>query len=273
VAGVIGSPVRHSLSPAIHNAAFAASGLDWAFLAFEVEAGGAATALDGMRVLGLGGLSVTMPHKGDVAAHVDERSEVVDRLGAANCVVPLGGGRLRAESTDGAGFLRSLADAEVDPQGLRCCVVGAGGAARAVILALATAGAAEVAVVNRTAVNGAAAASLAGPVGRSADSSAISDADLVVNATSVGMGGGPAPVDTALLGAGQVVADLVYEPVRTVLLEAAAAAGCRTVDGLGMLVHQAALAFESWTGEPAPLEAMKGAISITLRDPNISVSS
>jgi shikimate dehydrogenase len=277
VAGVIGSPVRHSLSPAIHNAAFAAAGLDWVFVAFEVEPGEAGRALDGARALGLGGLSVTMPHKADVAAAVDERTAVVDRLGAANCVVPVGGGRLRGESTDGAGFLRSLADGGVDPAGLRCCVLGAGGAARAVILALADAGASEVAVVNRTEANGARAAALAGAAGRlaagEAAPAAIRDADLIVNATSVGMGGGPAPVDASLLGAGQVVADLVYEPARTSLLVAAAAAACRTVDGLGMLVHQAALAFEAWTGETAPLEAMRGAIAPHPRDPDISVTS
>jgi shikimate dehydrogenase len=277
VAGVIGSPVRHSLSPAIHNAAFAAAGLDWAFLAFEVEQGSAAAALEGARALGLGGLSVTMPHKADVAAAVDERSAVVDRLGAANCVIPVGQGRLRGESTDGAGFVRSLADAGVDPAGMRCCVLGAGGAARAVVLALAGAGAAAVTVVNRTEANGARAAELAGAAGRvaagDAVTAALGDADLVVNATSVGMGGGPPPIDVRLLGVGQVVADLVYEPIRTALLDAAAVAGCRTVDGLGMLLHQAALAFESWTGETAPLDAMRGAIAAHLRDPDISVSS
>jgi shikimate dehydrogenase len=277
VAGVIGAPVRHSLSPAIHNAAFAAAGLDWVFAAFEVEPGGAARALDGARALGLGGLSVTMPHKEDVAAAVDERSAVVDRLAAANCVVPVGGGRLRGESTDGEGFMRSLADAGVDPAGLRCCVLGAGGAARAVVLALAAAGAGEVTVVNRTEANAVRAVELAGAVGRVANGAAVAGAiggaHLVVNATSVGMGGGAGPIDVDLLGAGQVVADLVYEPVRTALLDGAAAAGCRTVDGLGMLVHQAAIAFEAWTGETAPLAAMRGAITAHRRDPDISVSS
>jgi shikimate dehydrogenase len=263
LAAVIGSPVAHSRSPAIHNAAFAAAGLDWAFLAFEVPPGGAVAALDAVRALGLGGLSVTMPHKGDVAAAVDERSEVVERLGAANCVVPVGGGRLRGESTDGAGFVRSLADAGFEPAGRRCTVVGAGGAARAVVLALAAAGAAAVTVSNRSAGNARRAAALAPGTGRVAEpgvAAAITEADLVVNATPIGMGAdGAVPFDPSLLGAGQVVADLVYDPLETPLLAAAAAAGCRTVDGLGMLVHQAALAFEAWTGEAAPLEAMRAA--------------
>jgi shikimate dehydrogenase len=258
IAAVIGSPVRHSLSPAIHNAGFAAAGLDWAYVAFEVAPGGGAAALDAMRSLGLGGLSVTMPHKGEVAAAADERSPTVERLGAANCVVPLGGGRLRAENTDGGGFVASLGDAGVEPDGLRCCVLGAGGAARAVVLALVEAGAAEVSVVNRTAANGERAVALAGSAGRlvaiDGAARAVADADLVVNATPLGMGDDASlPIDPAWLGAGQAVADLVYHPLDTPLLLAAAAAGCRTVDGLGMLVHQAARAIELALGDAPPL--------------------
>ena len=256
LAAVIGSPVRHSLSPAIHNAAFEAVGLDWHYVAFEVAAGDCARALDGMRALGLGGLSVTTPHKDDVAALVDERSEDAAALAAVNCVVPVGDGRLRGENTDGAGFVAALLDAGVDPVGRRCCVVGAGGAARSVVLALARAGA-DVAIVNRTAAKAAAAAALGARVGDTGD---IADADVVVNATSVGMGdSGAVPFDPALLRRGQVVAELVVHPVRTPLLEAAESAGCTTVDGVGMLVHQAALAFTHWTGVEAPVAVMASA--------------
>lgn len=260
VAGVIGSPVRHSRSPAIHNAAFAAAGLDWTYVAFEVAAGAAGRALDGMRSLGLAGLSVTMPHKDAVAAAVDELSDDAAALGAVNCVVPLDDGRLRGENTDGAGFVRSLLDAGFDPAGRSCCVVGAGGAARAVVLALARAGVASVTVVNRTAAKAEAAAALAGDIGRVA-TTVDAQADLVVNATSIGMGAsGGLPFDPAILGgAGQVVADLVYQPLETPLLAAARAAGGTAVDGLGMLVHQAAIAFELWTGEAAPVDAMRAA--------------
>src|SRR5690606_4991227 len=108
LAAVIGSPVRHSLSPVVHNAAFAAPGLDWAYVAVEVAPGDCRRALDGMRALGLGGLSVTTPHKDDVAALVDEASSDVQALGAANCVVPVAGGRLRGENTDGPGFVAAL---------------------------------------------------------------------------------------------------------------------------------------------------------------------
>ena len=266
LAAVIGSPVRHSLSPAIHNAGFAAAGLDWAFVALEVAPGDCGRALDGMRALGLGGLSVTTPHKDDVAALVDERSQDVEALGAANCVVALPGGRLRGENTDGAGFVASLREAGVDPAGLRCCVLGAGGAARSVVLALARAGAGDVAVVNRTAAKAEVAAALAGAAGRVGTAADVGAADLVVNGTSIGMGGGgDVPVDPSLLGPGQVVAELVVHPVRTALLEAASGRGATTVDGVGMLVHQAAIAFEAWTGVAAPIEAMAGAARAGLR--------
>lgn len=260
LAAVIGSPVGHSLSPAIHNAGFAAAGLDWRFVALEVAPGDCARALDGMRALGLGGLSVTTPHKDDVAGLVDERSGDAERLAAVNCVVPLGDGRLRGENTDGAGFVAALREEGVEPAGLRCAVLGAGGAARSVVLALARAGAAEVAVVNRTAAKAEAAAALAGDVGRVADVADVGAADLVVNATSIGMAPDTGlPVDPEALRASAVVAELVVNPVRTPLLQAAAGRGLATVDGVGMLVHQAAIAFEAWTGTPAPVAAMASA--------------
>lgn len=263
VAGVIGAPVDHSLSPALHNAAFAAAGLDWVYVAFPVPAGRAGEALTGMRALGLGGLSVTMPHKDDVARLVDLPSDDVVALGAANCVVPTVDGRLRGESTDGPGFVRSLGDAGVDPAGARCCVLGAGGAARAVVLALSRAGAGQVVVVNRTRSRAEQAAALAGPGGTVAR--AVPDGvDVLVNATSVGMGTSELPVDPGALHPGLVVADLVYHPRRTALLAAAEAAGAETVGGLGMLVHQAALAFELWTGVEAPLAAMRRAAAAAL---------
>ena len=163
--GVIGHPVRHSLSPLLHNTAFAALGLDWVSLAFEVAPGEAAAALGGMRALGVAGLSVTMPHKAEVAALVDECSEVAATLGAVNCVTNRDG-TLRGDNTDGAGFLASLERAVgLSPEGRRCLVVGAGGAARAVVLALAGAHAAAVAVVNRTSARAAGVAALAGDAG------------------------------------------------------------------------------------------------------------
>jgi shikimate dehydrogenase len=264
VVGVIGSPVRHSLSPALHNAAFGALGLNWVSLAFEVAPGQAAAALGGMRALGLAGLSVTMPHKADVAALVDTRSDVATRLQAVNCVINRDGS-LRGANTDGEGFLASLRRAAAfEPAGTRCLVIGAGGAARAVVDALAGAGAADVAVVNRTPDRAADVAALAGAAGRvvaRADAAEVAQADLVVNATPVGMAGLADGVeqwlvDPSLFHAGQVVTDLVYAPRPTSWLAAAAGAGATTVDGLGMLVHQAAAQVDLWTGLVAPVEVM-----------------
>ncbi|MDG1464443.1 MAG: hypothetical protein P8Q20_05060, partial [Acidimicrobiales bacterium] len=175
LAAVIGDPVRHSLSPTLLNAAFAEAGLDWHFMALEVAEGRSDEALDAVRALGLAGLSVTMPHKAAVAAAVDHRTEQAEVLDAVNCVV-VEGGRLVGHNTDGDGFLDGLRhDTGFDPAGRSTVVIGAGGAARAVVLALARAGAAEVAVVNRTASRAEVAAGLAGPVGRVVLSDELSD--------------------------------------------------------------------------------------------------
>ena len=256
VAAVIGSPVRHSLSPALHNAGFAATGVDWVYTAFEVEPGSAAAALDAMRVLGLGGMSVTMPHKESVAALVDELDPAAAALRSVNTVVPLGDGRLKGYSTDGAGFVASLAAQNLAIVGSHVGVLGGGGAARAIVDAVARAGAARVTVVNRTAERANDAVALApgvAVVGRPEDLRAC---DIVVNATSVGMGGDELPLDAGLLHSEQVVADIVYHPRCTALLTAAAAAGARTVEGLGMLVHQAVLQQQLWTGVSADAAVM-----------------
>lgn len=248
VAGVIGSPVRHSLSPALHNAAFAQLVVDWVYAAFEVAPGSAPAALDAMRALGLGGLSVTMPHKEAVATAVDALDPAAAALRSVNTVVPQADGSLKGYSTDGAGFVASLAAAGVTVAGRSVCVLGAGAAARSIVDALARDGAARIAVVNRTASTAHAAVQLAGGVGVVGSPADVRDADIVVNATSVGMGADELPCDPALLRAGQVVADLVYHPRATSLLYAARAAGAQPVDGLGMLVHQAALQQQLWHG-------------------------
>jgi shikimate dehydrogenase len=259
VAGVIGDPIAHSLSPAIFNAAFRELGLDWTFVAFPVAAGGAKAALDAMRVLDLSAFSVTMPHKEDVAAAADELTAAAERLGAANTVVNRSG-RLVAGSTDGAGLVDALrADAEFDPAGRRCVVLGAGGAARSVILALAEAGAADVAVIGRTPGRVAACEPLGGRVGSAARD--VPDADLVVNATPVGMTDDGLPLDPALLRADQVVVDLIYRPAVTPLLAAARERGAAAHNGLSMLVHQAGHQLRFWTGLEPPLEAMFAAVA------------
>src|SRR5690606_30411494 len=209
----------------------------------------------------LAGLSVTMPHKAAVHDAVDERTPVAAALGAVNCVY-WRGDRLVGDNTDGAGFLDALrADEGVEVGGRRCVVVGAGGAGRAVAHALGGAGA--VVAVSRPRGRAVGAAGLAGAAGRLGEPADAARADLVVTATPLGMGVGgaaePLPVDVGLLRPGQVVVDLIYQPAVTPLLAAAAERGAVAINGLGMLVHQAAHAFRRWTGQEPPVAAMREA--------------
>lgn len=265
VAAVIGSPVRHSLSPALHNAAFESLDLDWVYIALEVESGDADRALDAMRALHLGGLSVTMPHKEAVAAGVDALDPAAAALRSVNTVVRSPGGALVGHSTDGAGFVASLRAAGVDVEGRSVCLLGAGGAARAIADALARHHVGEIVVRNRSLDAAHATAALAVASGAAArvveydDLEAVSRAEIVVNATSVGMGSADVPVDPSILHPAQVVADIVYHPRLTALLRAARAIGALTVDGLGMLVHQAALQQRLWHGETPDVAVMLAA--------------
>jgi shikimate dehydrogenase len=230
-----------------------------------------------MADLGIRGLSVTMPHKAAAAGACHRLSPVAARLGVANTVTNLGG-ELVGDSTDGAGFVDALAEQGWSPEGRRCLVLGAGGAARAVVLALAEAGAREVGVVARRPDQAAAAAAFAGEVGEVGAVASVGSADtadLVVNATPVGMEGvaravdGPGELPFGLeakrLGPGQLVADLVYAPATTPLLAVARAQGAASCNGLGMLIHQAARQVRIWTGRDAPVDVMSVAALRELR--------
>ncbi len=277
LAGVIGDPVEHSLSPVLHNAAMVELGLDWAYVAFPVPAGHGARAVAAMLDLGLAGLSVTMPHKAAAATACSRLTVVAERLGVVNTVTNLSG-QLVGDSTDGAGFVESLADQGWVPEGKKCLVLGAGGAARAVVLALAEAGASRVIVAARQVEQAAAAAAFAGGRGAPGQVRDAEQADLVVNATPVGMVGTgrlstsaeaapPLPLGLSpdRLGPGQMVADLIYAPATTPLLAAARARGADTCNGLGMLIHQAARQLRIWTGREAPVEVMSAAALRELR--------
>jgi shikimate dehydrogenase len=283
VAGVIGDPVEHSLSPVLHNAALVELGLDWVYVAFPVPAGRGREAVSAMTAFGIRGLSVTMPHKTAAAAACERLSPVAGRLGVANTVTNLGGA-LVGDSTDGPGFVDSLADQGWSPEGKRCLVLGAGGAARAVVMALAEAGASRVEVVARREEQARAAAAFAGPRGAQGTVAAADQADLVVNATPVGMagmagtagtsgtagavegdGGLPFGLRAEGLGAGQLVADLIYAPATTPLLAVARARGAETCNGLGMLIHQAARQVRMWTGREPPVDVMSAAALRELR--------
>jgi shikimate dehydrogenase len=265
VVGVIGDPVAHSLSPTLHNAAFEAQGLDWVYVAFPVARGRGGAAVAAVTALGLAGLNVTMPHKEDVAAACDDLTADAAALRSVNTVVAGPDGRTLGDSTDGPGFLDALADEGIAVDGRNVLVLGAGGAARAVVLALGRAGAAVTVAARRPeaaeAAAGLAPGATAVPIG-AADPSPF---DVVVNATPLGMSGGDAlPVDPESLHADHAVVDLVYHPADTPLLTAARAQGATAVNGLGMLLHQAARSFTLWTGAAAPLEAMRSAVTAVL---------
>ncbi|WP_419925892.1 shikimate dehydrogenase [Candidatus Poriferisocius sp.] len=268
-AGVIGYPVRHSLSPVICQAAFDELGLDWVYAAFEVAPGEAGRALDHMRKRAMAGLSVTMPHKADAAAAVDELSPAAAALGVVNCV-GRDGDRLIGHNTDGAGFCDALRADGVELSGVACAVLGAGGAARAVVAELARRGAAEVAVIARRPDRAASAAELGGAAGTVAGPADVGRYRLVVNATPVGMaeteGAGSLPLDPNLIHPAQHVAELVYNPLRTPLLAECQRRGVPASTGVGMLVHQAAHAVRIWTGLEPPTEAMTAAATAALQN-------
>jgi shikimate dehydrogenase len=264
VAGIIGWPVDRSLSPAIQNAAFAAAGLDWIYVAFPVKPGEGAKAAEAMRALAIRGLNVTMPHKRDVIPALDELSPEAARAGAVNTIVA-DGSRLIGLNTDGPGFVRFLEqDAGEEPAGRRTLVLGAGGAARAVAIAMSDAGA-DVTIAARRRSEADQVAALAANARTIAfDAVAIdaelTDATILVNATPVGREGDTLPLDATRLGQGHVVVDLIYHPETTPLVRSARDRGAKAFNGTGMLVHQAALSFEAWTGVAAPIEAMRAAI-------------
>ena len=266
LAAVIGAPVGHSLSPAIHNAAFREVGLPWVFVAWEVPDGYAREALASMERFGIAGLSVTMPHKSAVAEAVDSLTEEAKTLNAVNCVVCKTDGEteLVGHNTDGYGLITSLReDLAFNPDGSTCLILGAGGAARAAVLALAQAGAARIAVANRTPERAEQAAALAGDKGEVVAPDTAGEFDLVINATPLGMGKltGETPISPMLLHPDQTVLDLIYDPPETPFLTQARSKGIKAHNGLGMLIHQAARAFELWTSHPAPIQAMTVAAS------------
>lgn len=290
VCAVIGDPVHHSLSPQIHNAAFRALDLDFVYVAYHVPRGRAVEALRAVRALGIRGLSVTIPHKLDVIAGLDEIDDVARGVGSVNTVIHDDGhddrhdgdtrteGRLSGISTDGPGALRALAAAGVDPAGRAVLLLGSGGAARAVAFSLAMLAPQprlEILGVDarerQTLANDLAAAGCQVPhadLGAAALEAAMARAEIVVHATPVGM---HPRVDQSVVPAGlirddQVVFDVVYTPHRTKLLADAEAAGAQTVPGLGMFVHQAAIQFERWTGRDAPVDVMEAAVREALRE-------
>jgi shikimate dehydrogenase len=269
VCGVIGDPIEHTLSPAIHNTAFNHLNLDFVFLAFRVKAADLEKAVQGMRGLGIHGLNVTMPHKSTVISFLDEVDPTVKFLGAANTILNKDG-RLAGFNTDGVGALKALRENDVELSEKKVLLLGAGGAAKAIAFALAEE-IGELVVLNRTADKAKEIAAVLGRkfgkkvVGGLLSASAVQknlrDSDILINATNVGMH--PRESQTMIepqwLRADLTVMDIVYNPVETKLAQAAKAAGTKVISGVEMLIYQGAASFELWTSRSAPIEVMRRA--------------
>lgn len=266
--GVIGDPVRHSKSPVMMNRAFKELGINGAYAAFHVTPDRIGDAIAGMRAFGMRGLNVTIPHKIEVMDHIDEIHPGALVVGAVNTIVNEGG-RLIGYNTDGIGYVRSLMEeAEPELSGKKIVVLGAGGAARGIIWALAQENPAEILIANRTEAKAKLLADSFADVFRITNvewtrlEEACGDADIIINTTSVGMSPNieAMPIDPAWLKSGAVASDLIYNPLTTAFLKKAEARGCRIHGGLGMFIYQGAYAFEFWTGQPAPVDAMRAAV-------------
>ena len=270
--GLIGDPVEHTMSPAMHNAAYRQMGLDYVYVPFRVKPEELGKAIDGIRAFNIRGLNVTIPHKVAVIPFLNKLDALAEKIGAVNTIVN-DNSVLTGYNTDATGFLRALLEKGIKPEGKNVLVLGAGGASRAVSLILADSGAERLVILNRAEELGWAyelAGNIsqlynmdakAGELNRDSLDSVMEriDISILVNATSVGMTPDidSTPIDADLLGPGLVVVDVVYNPLRTRLLREAKDAGAETVSGIEMLVWQGALAFEKWTGREAPIDLMR----------------
>ena len=265
VYGIIGHPVKHSLSPLMQTAAFKALGIDAVYVPFDVDPENLGEAVNGLRALNVKGFNVTVPHKEGVIEYLDFLDEDAEFLGAVN-TVKNEDGQLIGYNTDADGFLQSLIEEGIELEGKRITMFGAGGAARAVGYAVLKGGAKFLNVVNRSFSKGKAVGELLGkrgnvlvfPLKETTVATLLKDADIVINTTSVGMKPDDPPLfDYSLIPEGITVVDIIYNPAETPLLKAAKEKGCKIVNGLGMLIHQGAIAFKIWTGKEAPVEVMR----------------
>jgi shikimate dehydrogenase len=272
VAGVVGRPVRHSLSPLIHNAWLAEAGIDGVYVAFSPAEKGFSAFVDGLRGGVVRGLNVTLPFKAEALALADRASEAAKAAGAANLLIFEADGAIVADNTDGVGLLVALG--EFHPQAGPIVVLGAGGAAQGAVAALLQAGAPQVRLVNRTRAKAEALAAFFGSKVVATDwddvATALAGAGALINATSLGLAGGsPLEIDLADLPREAVVMDMVYKPLETPLLAQARARGHPTADGLIMLIGQAAPSFEAFFGQPPPPSVDVKALALGALEPGV----
>ena len=275
IVGVIGDPIEHSRSPQMHNAAFAELGLNYVYVPFHIQPDALSAAIEGFKAINVVGLNVTIPHKQAVIPFLDEIAREVELTGAVNTLT-FGDGRIKGDNTDGLGFLEGMRETGFElSQGESALVIGAGGSARAVIVALGSIGLETIFVANRTVSKAVKLAEdLSHAIGASVHGIGLDDSQLedvvnnvalVVNTASVSMDISMPPlIDTEWLRPQTAVYDIVYTPPQTRLLSAAAERGCHTIQGLSMLVYQGAIAFEKWTKVTPPVNTMKQALQQAL---------
>lgn len=272
--GVIGDPIRHSKSPIMMNRAFRECGINGIYAAFHITDDRLGDFAAGVRAMGIRGVNVTIPHKLAIMPLLDEIHESAQAIGAVNTIVN-DNGRLTGYNTDGIGYVRSLKEeARSDLSGAHVLIVGAGGATRGILYALAREGAASVTISNRTVAR---AEELADAfrglvpsiraIGQDELRDACATSDIVINTTSLGMfpNVDATPLDASWLKPGSIASDLIYNPLTTRFLEQAKERGCVSHGGLGMFIYQGAYAFEYWTGRPAPAAAMRETVLAALQ--------
>lgn len=263
VLGLIGYPVEHSLSPAMHNAAFEHLGLDYCYVTFLVRPDLLEDAIKAIRALNLKGVNVTVPHKERVIPLIDMVDEEASFIGAVNTVVN-DNGVLKGFNTDGRGFMESLRDAGIDIKDKRVIIIGAGGASRAIGFYLGK----EARDLGITDIDKEKASRLINDLKKLKDNvyfvnsiTDLKEIDIIINATPLGLkDSDPCPLDISMITGDKVVCDLIYRD--TPLLKSARQRGCKTINGLGMLLYQGVLAFEIWTGQKAPIEVMREALKM-----------
>ncbi|MEC9258285.1 MAG: shikimate dehydrogenase [Candidatus Poribacteria bacterium] len=275
IVGVIGDPVQHSRSPQMHNAAIVERKLDYVYVPFHVRSGELQEAIEGFKALNVLGVNVTIPHKQTVMPILDDVSHEATLIGAANTLI-FCDGRVSGDNTDAQGFLRAMTEEGIDiPVGGSAVVLGAGGAARAVVGALALSGLDLITIANRTEWKAIQFEKDLATISETEISAvdlasnqlnlAIRSADLLVNTTSVGMQEtDQLLIDPDFLNPGTIVYEIVYTPPETPLLRVAREKGCQTIGGIGMLVHQGAIAFEKWIGIVPNVETMRIALKQAL---------
>ena len=269
VCGVIGDPIEHTMSPAMHNAAFEELGLDFIYTAFRVNKDELSKSIDGMRALNIKGLNVTIPHKVAVIPLLDNLDPMAEKIGAVNTIVN-DEGILTGYNTDASGFLQALLGKGIESTGKHVVIMGAGGASKAISFALAETGSHLVILNRREEFDWAVELALhvsrvfgidipALELSENNLSKVMKSADILINATSVGMSpnANESPMPAGLLKPNLTVFDIVYNPIETKLLEEAKAAGAQTIGGIDMLSWQGALAFKKWTSREAPLDLMR----------------